>query len=163
MSDDLPFIDSLWDYNDPAATEQIFLDILPQAEKSGDVNYHIQLMTQIARTHSLRQQYDEAHNILEKAEKLLNENKNVDTARVRYLLERGRTFNSAGDKEKAVELFKQAYNLAIEKELDFYSIDAAHMLAIAEEPDKSLGWSEIAIARIEKTSDQRAKKWGGPL
>lgn len=163
MSNDLPFIDSLWDYNDPAATEQKFLEILPQAESSGDEDYHLQLLTQIARTHSLRQQYDEAHKILDEVETLLAISESVDTARVRFLLERGRSFNSAGDKDKGLLFFKQAYDLAIEKGMDFYAIDAAHMLAIAETPEKSLEWSEIAIEMIEKSPDERSKKWAGAL
>lgn len=163
MSNDLPFIDSLWDYNDPAVTEQKFLGILPQAQSSGNEDYHLQILTQIARTHSLRQQYDEAHKILDEVETLLAGRENVDTARVRFYLERGRSYNSAGKKDKALLFFKQAYDLAIEKGMDFYAIDAAHMLAIAEIPDKALEWSEIAIEMIEKSPDGRSKKWAGAL
>lgn len=163
MSDGLPFIDSLWDYNDPAGTEEKFREILPEAEASGDKDYYIQLLTQIARTYGLRQQYEKEHEILDDVGNLLAENENVDTAWVRYYLERGRTFNSAGDKEKAIVLFKQAFDFAEQRGMDFYAIDAAHMMAIAEKPDESLRWSEIAIDMIEKTDEDRAKKWGGPL
>lgn len=163
MQNDLPEIDSLWDYNDPIGTEKKFREILPQAESGEDKDYYIQLLTQIARTHSLRQQFDEAHEILDKVGNLLAENQDLSTAWIRYYLERGRTFNSAGEKDKAIVLFKQAFDLAKEKGMDYYGIDAVHMLAIAEEPGEALMWSDIAIGMIENTSDERAKKWAGPL
>ncbi len=163
MPNDLPLIDSLWDYNNPGESEKKFRELLPQAELQEDKEYYIQLLTQIARTHSLRQQFDDAHTILDRVGNLLAENPDLHTAWVRYYLERGRTFNSAYEKDKAIVLFKQAFDLALEKGLDFYAIDAAHMMAIAEEPDEALRWSEIAIEMIENTSDEKAKKWAGPL
>lgn len=159
----LPEIDSFWDYNDPAGTEKKFREILSEAGSGSDMDYYIQLLTQIARTHSLRQQFDDAHTILDKVGNLLAENTELFAAWVRYYLERGRSFNSAGDKEKAIVLFRQAYDLAKEHGLDFYAIDAAHMMAIAEAPDEAIRWSDIAIDMIEKTPDERAKKWAGPL
>ena len=163
MQNDLPFIDSLWDYNDPERTEKKFREILPRAESLEDRDYYIQLLTQIARTHSLRQQFDDAHTILDRVGNLLAENTDLHTVWVRYYLERGRTFNSAYEKDKAIVLFKQAFDLALEKGLDFYAIDAAHMMAIAEDPDEAFKWSEMAINMTENTSDEKAKKWAGPL
>lgn len=162
MSGGLPFIDSLWDYNDPAKTEKEFNKLLPGAKSSGDMDYYVQLLTQRARTFSLRQEYDAGHGILNEAEELLQK-QDFPEARVRYYLERGRTYNSAGDKEKAIDLFQQAFDLASENVFDFYSIDAAHMLAIASQPDEALMWSEKALKMIEQTEDERAKKWAGPL
>jgi tetratricopeptide (TPR) repeat protein len=163
MTDGLPFIDSLWDYNDPAKTEQTFNKLLPGAENSGDTDYYAQLLTQIARTHSLRQQFDRAHEILDKVGDILADHKEIPEAWVRYYLERGRTFNSAGEKDKALVLFKQAYDLADQHNLDFYAIDALHMLAIAAPHNEALEWSEKAIQRIENSSDERSKKWAGAL
>ena len=48
MNEGLPFIDSLWDYSDPEKTEKKFREFLPEAEASGDMDYYIQLLTQIA-------------------------------------------------------------------------------------------------------------------
>src|SRR5687768_3073602 len=91
---DLPDIDSLWDYNNPRESERRFMELIPLAERSGDRNYHAELLTQFARTQSLQQKFDAAHAILDRAEKLLDDS--TPRARVRYLLERGRTHNSAG-------------------------------------------------------------------
>ena len=166
MSDNLPEINSLWDYNKPGETEQKFLEILPKAEKSGDMNYYIQLLTQLARSQGLQKKFDEAHTNLDKAEKLLKENSesaNLDTARIRYLLERGRAFNSSGVKDKAKEFFLEAFEFGKEKSLAGYTIDAAHMMGIAEPLEEGLKWNEKAIRIAEETEDEKAKNWLGSL
>ena len=57
--------DSLWNYDDPAATEQQFRELLPAAESSGDKSYHLQLLTQIARAQGLQRQFEAAHQTLD--------------------------------------------------------------------------------------------------
>ncbi|MDE2845866.1 MAG: tetratricopeptide repeat protein [Gemmatimonadota bacterium] len=165
---DLPDFDKLWDYNDPAKTEKAFRGLLPIAESAGDHDYHAQLLSQIARTHSLRRQFDEAHRILDDAETLIA---NIDnpsngpkqTSRVRLLLERGRTFNSAGDRDSARTLFKEAWELARKAGEDYHAVDAAHMLGICEPGDASLMWNNRAMKAAEASDDPRAGEWLGPL
>jgi tetratricopeptide (TPR) repeat protein len=82
---------------------------------------------------------------------------------IRYLLERGRTYNSAGAKEQSIPLFKEAYTKAIEHNEDFYAIDAAHMLGIAAKPQDRLYWNLKAVNLAGKTADTRAGKWLGSL
>jgi len=153
--------DELWDYNDPVNTEKVFRELLPESRASGDPDYHTQLLTQIARTHSLRRQFNEAHHILDDAEALLSDETPV--ARVRYLLERGRTFNSAGEIEAARPLFEEAWDLARGIGEDYHAVDAAHMLGICETGDKALRWNEIAMEAAEASHDSRAKEWLGAL
>ncbi|MEZ5009005.1 MAG: tetratricopeptide repeat protein [Chitinophagales bacterium] len=157
---DLPFIDSLWNYNDPAETALKFEALIDTA-KSRDENYYLELMTQIARTQSLQMNFDSAHIILDQIESQLTADKVIPT--IRYNLERGRTYNSANKKERASEFFTKAYNLALANNQDFYTIDAAHMLAISEPAEKQLEWNLIALEHTEKTEDFRAKKWQGSL
>ena len=83
--------DALWDYNNPAETEAKFRDLLPNAESPDRVAYRAELLTQIARTLGLQQKFDAAHAMLHQVEPMLD--KAGDRARVRYLLERGRTFS----------------------------------------------------------------------
>src|SRR5436190_24321514 len=95
----LPDFDTLWDYNDPAATEQRFLALLPAAEAVDDAEhraYRAELLTQIARTHSLRRSFEFAHEMLDRAAALLRPEDDLSAAppRVGYLLERGRALNS---------------------------------------------------------------------
>lgn len=160
----LPDLYALWDYNDPAETAVTFRNILPQAKASGNTGYLIELLTQIARTEGLQGNFDKAHKILNETESLLTPD--MPIPQIRYWLERGRTFNSSGERETAVTLFKQAYDLGqqVGKPADFYTIDAAHMLGIAmPTTDEQLEWNLTALQLIEKTAVTRAQKWRGSL
>lgn len=164
----LPDFDNLWDYNDPKKTEKAFRKLLPAVQDSGDCAYHAQLLTQIARTHSLRGEFDEAHRILDDAETLLDDiatsrEDKTPVARVRWLLERGRSYNSAGQVEEARPLFLDAWKLARNVREDYHAVDAAHMLGICETEDASLNWNNRAMEAAEASDDPRAKSWLGAL
>jgi len=153
--------DSLWNYNDPAATEEKFNKVLPQIKESGRTSDYLQLLTQIARTYGLRMKFDDSHKLLDEVEKQLN---NADSkTKVRYLLERGRTFNSSGKINEARELFLEAFDLAVESNEDNLAVDAAHMVGIVESDEQSLQWNEKALALAENSSDPKANKWLGSL
>ncbi len=157
----LPDFDALWDYDQPATTEAAFRALLPQAEASGDQSYYIELLTQLARTQGLQRDFAAAHETLDQALALLTDD--LKRARVRYLLERGRVFNSSGKREEARPLFLAAWEEGQAAHEDFHTVDAAHMLAIVAPPDEQLGWNLKALALVEQTSDTRAHKWGGSL
>jgi hypothetical protein len=57
---DLPDIDSLWDYRDPAASERAFQQALPLARNTGNAEYLAQLLTQLARSQVLQRRYQQA-------------------------------------------------------------------------------------------------------
>jgi tetratricopeptide (TPR) repeat protein len=146
---DLPDFEKLWNYNDPAATERTFRELLPAAEKSGDLSYHVQLLTQIARTQGLQDRFDDACATLDAAEKMLRDD--LKLARVRCLLERGRVFNSSGQPAKAMPLFEQSWKLAEADKFPRYAIDAIHMLALAAPtPKEQIDWNLRGIAMVEK-------------
>lgn len=152
-------IDSIWNYNNPAETEKKFREIIAKGNHEKD--FVLELKTQIGRTLSLRQMFDEAHTILEEVESQL------DTAsekvKVRYLLERGRTFNSSGKKEESLQFFSDAYELAKASGIDNLAIDALHMIAIVVPPDEALDWNMKAIELAHGSQDDKAKKWLGSL
>ncbi len=153
--------DKLWNYNDPASTEVKFREILTQInprEKSSD---YLQLLTQIARTQSLQKRFDEAHKILDTIIPNLSDENSIE--KIRYFLERGRTFNSCGDKRNAEVCFRKALDTAQELKQDFYSIDAIHMLAIIATPEESVQLNEDAILLAENSEQERAKNWLGSL
>jgi len=153
--------DSLWDYSHPEITEIKFRELLPAAESSGDSGYLAGLLTQIARTEGLQTKFDDAHKTLDRAEKLITNR--MPVPKVRYLLERGRAFNSSGSPDEAKKYFLQAWDLARESHVDDYAVDAAHMVAITESPEEALKWNEAAVAFAEKSTDENAKKWLGSL
>lgn len=158
---ELPDFDTMWDYSDPAGSEAQFRQLIPVAKESGDTSYYVQLLTQIARAQGLQRKFDDAHQTLDTAETILREQ--LAVAHVRYLLERGRVYNSSNAPQKARSFFLKAYERATAHGEDFYAIDAVHMLQIVEPPEKQLDWAEKAIAMAESSTDQRARKWLGPL
>ncbi len=140
---ELPPFDSLWNYGDPLATEAKFRELLVQAELHANRDYHAQLLTQIARTYSLRAEFSGAHQLLDTVEAMIEaQPKQMKLAHVRYLLERGRTYNSAGETIYAAALFERAYHEAMALKEMNYAIDALHMIAIAEgDAEKQVQWN----------------------
>jgi len=153
--------DARWNFGQPDSTEAIFRTYLPAARVGGDVDYLAQLLTQIARTQGLQRQFAAAHATLDEVEPMLGDS--LAVARVRYLLERGRTFNSSKHPDKARPLFLDAWERSRAIGADFYAVDAAHMIAIVEPPDSALAWNQRALAVAEASSSSRAKKWLGSL
>lgn len=153
--------DKRWDYKHPDSTETVFRSLLPGARASGDADYLAQLLTQIARTQGLQRKFEESHATLDEVETMLTDELKV--AKVRYLLERGRTFNSSKHPDKARPLFLEAWDLARSIGADFYAVDAAHMMGIIETGEESLAWNRKAIAAAEASEGERARNWLGSL
>ncbi len=145
-------IDSFWEYADPVLSEARFRAALPSAQ--GD--FRLELLTQIARTFSLRQQFATAHDVLNGVERQLAGA--GAPPRVRYLLERGRTFNSAGEGEQARAFLIEAWQQAQAAGLQGLAVDAAHMLAIttAGTPD-AIAWNERGLAIARAAQDPKAR------
>ncbi|MCA9939405.1 MAG: hypothetical protein KC418_12220 [Anaerolineales bacterium] len=157
--DETTDFDPLWDYDHPAQTETLFRERL--AEAAPHTSYTAQLLTQIARTQGLQRQFAAAHETLDTAEAMLQPD--WPRARVRYLLERGRVYNSARHPEEARPLFLTAWEEASAAGEDFYAIDAAHMMGIIEPPAAQMAWNLQAVALAEQTNDARARNWLGSL
>ncbi|MBI5368425.1 MAG: tetratricopeptide repeat protein [Planctomycetes bacterium] len=157
----LPEFDRLWNFDDPAGTEAKFRELLPRAEGAGDAGYLACLLTQIARSEGLQRKFDAAHATLDRVEKLLDDRPTV--ARIRYLLERGRAFNSAEKPAQAKPLFEKAWETARTAGVDNLACDAAHMLGIVEPGAAGVAWNLKAMAVAEASSDPRVSGWLGAL
>ena len=157
----LPDFDALWDYDQPVQTEAAFRALLPEAQASDNPSYHLELLTQIARTQGLQRDFAGALQTLDLVQ--ANLSTEPGRARVRYLLERGRVFNSSGHPEDARPLFEAAWEEGQTCHEDFHAIDAAHMLAIVAPPGAKLEWNVKALALLGRTADARAQNWGGTL
>lgn len=153
--------DKLWDYGNPEQTEKEFRKILPEVEATKDKSAYLQLLTQIARTLGLQMKFEDAHKVLDEVEPQLSAD--MVLPKIRYYLERGRTFNSSKKFNEAEEMFIKAYELALESNEDFYTVDAAHMLGIVKKGEESLKWNKTAIDIAEKSADPRANGWLGSL
>ncbi len=153
----LPDFDSFWDYSAPDKTETQFREIL--SGFSG--NERLELLTQIARAQGLQRKFDDAHRTLDEVEKQLGTDSS--RAHVRYLLERGRVFNSSKQQQKAEPYFEQAFDKAQQLNEDFYAVDAIHMLAILADSDSALNLNLRAIQLAESSKQEKARNWLGSL
>jgi tetratricopeptide (TPR) repeat protein len=157
----LPNFDEWWDYNKPQETEQIFREVLPLAEESTNVAYYIELLTQIARAQGLQGNFGQGHETLDRARKLLDPT--FQRPRVRYLLERGRLYNSSQNPDDAAPLFLEAFDVALEAGEESLAVDAAHMIAIVKPLDQKLEWNLRAMEIAETASEEKARGWLGSL
>jgi tetratricopeptide (TPR) repeat protein len=152
---DAAALDTWWDFQHPDVSESRFRAEL--AKLAPESPAALELKTQIARAEGLQRKFAAALATLDGVEKALP--RATPRVRVRYLLERGRVFNSSGAPEKAVPLFRDALDRARSAGEDFLAIDAAHMLGIAAPAAGQLEWNLEALAMTERTRDARSKRW----
>jgi len=153
---------SLWNFDKPEDTEKVFMALLPDLSERGNADAHGVLLTQIARTHSLRGQFDEARGYLSQVKPLLSQE--TALALTYYHLELGRTYNSEGNKVDAQVEFKLALTNAVAREQEALAIDAVHMLAIAAVgTDDDLMWNLVGLKLAEAATEEKARVWLGPL
>jgi tetratricopeptide (TPR) repeat protein len=136
-------LESIWNWDNPAESEKKFRALPADGE----------VQTQIARAQGLQRKFDEAHKTLDA---IVTNSPRIE---VRYLLERGRVFNSSGRPDQARPLFLAAWERAQKANLDGFAVDAAHMLGILD----GLEWNQKALALAEKSSDPKAQGWIGSL
>ncbi len=154
-------LDTLWDFGDPAASAQRFESLLGDVEAMQQPMLRAEAQTQWARALGLQDRFAEAHRVLDEIDPgIVGASPRV---RVRFILERGRVFNSSGEKAEAVPLFLQAWECAQAPELDYHAVDAAHMLAIALPPEEQPHWMEKGVHRAESSNDPKARGWLGAL
>jgi len=154
--------DKLWDYGKPEETHRKFKVLLDKTNAEGQAAYVAQLYTQLARTQSLQDSWDQAYGYLDKANKYISD---ADTtSRIRYLLELGRTYNSSGKTSLAYDTFLEAWELGKSSNVDGYTVDAGHMLAIASDtPDKTLKWNLESVKVAQNSNQPEAQRWLGSL
>jgi tetratricopeptide (TPR) repeat protein len=160
-------IAKLWDFNQPAISEERFRAALPTAS----LDDALILYTQIARSYGLRGDFTQAREILaSRAPQLQSAS---GEAQVRYYLELGRTYSSATHppetqtteaRELARAAYLRAFELAQNEKLDNLAIDALHMLALVETtPQEQLEWTRKALALMQASAQPDARRWAGSL
>ena len=143
----------LWDFDDPAASEQRF-----RAEaENADPDDRLVLMTQVARALGLQEEYDEGQAVLDDL------SPTSDEVAIRIALERGRLFRSSGDAEQARPLFEAAAQSASAARLDVLHVDALHMLALVADPSEQVALNERALAAARRSKDPAARNWDASL
>lgn len=157
-----PDFDQWWDYKNPHETAKKFKKLLETEGIQGNKEYLACILSQLARTESLQRNFEAAHQYLNQMEEIPNF-ETFPLAQTRHQLERGRTYNSNQQRALAISCFEKAYEIALENKLDFYMVDAAHMLGIACPVEEQLKWNERAIALAQSSKDDKASKWMGSL
>ena len=155
MADDAE-LDALWDFDDPAGSEQRFRVVVERA-RNGNEPILSEALTQLARAQGLQGRFDDADRTLDDAEAALR----PDDARgrIRLLLERGRVENSAGREGHGRDAFVGAWKLACATGENALAVDAAHMLGIVEPTDEAWAWNERAMELARSSTDPAARRW----
>lgn len=122
-----------------------------------DLEAQAELKTQVARAHGLQRDFDTAHRLLDEVEVQLADLS--ERTMGWYHIERGRVFNSSGDKDKARVQFLEAFALARNAGDEFLAVDAAHMLGIVEPGEQGLHWNERAIEMAKHSEDDLTRNW----
>jgi tetratricopeptide (TPR) repeat protein len=119
------------------------------------------VLTQLARAEGLLGRYDAAHSTLDQV--LADLRPELPVARVRYLLERGRVYNSSGQPGRALPLFHDAWEAARAAAVDHLAIDAAHMIALCESGAEVGRWNREALDLASRSAEVRARRWRGSI
>lgn len=151
----------VWEYGNPELSEQKFRALIPSIKKLGDDELLAVLHSQIARTYALRGEFESSRRELSQSLGLIS-NPQSD-AMALYLLELGRAQNSSGNRKMALPSFLQAWSISRSTGNDYLAVDAAHMVAIAEELENQLKWNMKALLLAESSESEDARDWLGSL
>lgn len=143
----------LWDFDDPAASGERFLDAAHEATEPERTSW----LTQYVRALGLEERYSEAR-------KVLDQLSSDDPEATTYLaLERGRVLRSSGHVEESRPHFERAAATAEAAGLEALRVDALHMVALAAPEEEQLALNEAALAVARSATDQRARDWDASL
>ena len=136
---------ALWNFDDPAGSEQRFRTAADTAEGTD----RLVLMTQVARALGLQERYDEGHAVLDH---LAADDAEVAT---RVSLERGRLLRSGGEPDEARPHFAAAAATAADAGLEVLHVDALHMVALVAPAEDQQRLTEEALAVARAASSRR--------
>jgi tetratricopeptide (TPR) repeat protein len=153
--------DTLWDFDDPAASAARFARVVDRARDEHEGAFHAEALTQLARAQGLQRRFAEARATLHEAERVLE----AGNARgqTRILLERGRLDRTEGVEGLGRSSFLEAWDFARAIGDDNLAVDAAHMLGIVEPADEGTAWNERAMELALASADPAARRWVGSI
>lgn len=149
----------LWDFDDPAASEQRFREAAQRA--AGDDR--LVLLTQLARALGLQGRFDEGHAVLDEIAPAGSTAPTTAGVATRVALERGRLLRSADRPSEARPHFDSAILTARSGGLDALQVDAIHMVALVAQPAEQLGLLAEALAVSRASADPTARSWEASL
>ena len=144
---------SLWDFADPAGSEQRFRLAAEDAEGRD----RLVLLTQVARALGLQERYDDAHALLDDLAA------GDDEVATRIVLERGRLLRSAGSPRRLGRSSRPLSRARPAPGSRCCRIDALHMLALVAEGGEQLALTQQALALARASRDPLARDWDASL
>jgi tetratricopeptide (TPR) repeat protein len=160
-------LDLLWNTADVPASEAAFNALLPIAQRlmGRDRSQLIELVCLIARSRAIQGNFSGARQSLGQADHFLEEQESLYevSAKIRYLIEKGRLHILEKTPSQAKVLFAEAWNLAVNSDEDYFSIEIAQLMATIEPIKNQQRWIVQAIEIAEQSSIAKAKRWLGAL
>jgi tetratricopeptide (TPR) repeat protein len=164
-------IDRLWDFSDPAVSEERFREAADDDTHTAHVR--AAMATQLARAIGIQGRFDEAVAVLDAvdagAERIAAaegdpalEAAELAEVRARIALERGRLFVMADRAPEAVVALTRAVREAAHAGSAFLALDALHMLALTD-AGHELEWAEQGFELLAADRDPRVLRWGVAL
>lgn len=161
MDFNFPDYMALWNYDDPQTTATTFFAMLDMAAVSVDKTFFSELLSQIARTYVMRNDFTQAEYYLAQAKAFLG---NAEPrAEVYYLREKARMLAAQHDREGAKTLLVEAWTLAEKERYDQLVLETALDLAddtwVNLPEQEKQQWLEKARQTAATTQDERTKRW----
>lgn len=156
-------IDRLWDFADPAASEERFRAVAD--DESRTAHERAVMTTQVARAIGIQRRDDDALALLDELESAERTDETPEEAaelRARIALERGRIAATAERFDEAVPLFTKAVREAAVAGSTFLVLDALHMLALNDAGHEE-EWAAEGFDILDGVRDPRLKRWGVAL
>lgn len=156
-------IDRLWDFADPAASEQRFR--AAAADEGAGPHARIVMTTQLARAIGIQGRSEEALAVLDDADAEIpaeDEGAFAAELRARVSLERGRLHAAAGDLDEALPELTRAVREAALAGSAFLVLDALHMLALHDAGHEE-EWATEGFDVLDGAHDPRVLRWGVAL
>ncbi|MGW4930885.1 tetratricopeptide repeat protein [Agromyces sp. NPDC004153] len=163
--DEQQLIDRLWDFGDPAASEERFREAAD--DDSHPAHVRAVLSTQLARAIGIQGRGDEALAVLDEvaAAGTAPDEPQRDAAevRARVSIERGRILAAAADRraEAVPELTRGVREAALAGS-NFLVLDALHMLALNDAGHEE-EWAAEGLDVLAGSRDPRVLRWGVAL
>ncbi len=162
--DEQQLIDRLWDFGDPAASEERFREAAD--DDSHPAHVRAVLSTQLARAIGIQGRGDEALAVLDEvaAAGPAPDEPQRDAAevRARVSIERGRILAAADRRAEAVPELTRGVREAALAGSNFLVLDALHMLALNDAGHEE-EWAAEGLDVLAGSRDPRVLRWGVAL
>ncbi len=150
--------DQMFNGRQYAEAGTLFDTIAGDAEAAGDVSAFVEAASMRARSYLIQEDGEAGRPWLDRAAAQATESDALGWSR--YLGVRGRFEWKDGDNATATATFRAMFDYCGTHELWSRAIDAAHMVAITDDPEERFEWAEKAIAMAESGE---LTGWLGPL